>query len=168
MTEPLATLTAVELRRPIRTKEISLIALLEACITALEPAVNALAATGYARARAAARAAEHAPLRGETLPALHGLPTAIKDLHETAGLLTTYGSPLHRDFVKKRDAAMVDLVRKAGAVTVAMPGCSMRPWQWNMPSRMFPELLRPRPDTSKLQLPRPELKSIVTHSPILS
>ena len=37
--------------------------------------------------------------RGEDLPLLHGLPTGIKDLEETKGLLTTYGSPLYRDFV---------------------------------------------------------------------
>jgi Asp-tRNA(Asn)/Glu-tRNA(Gln) amidotransferase A subunit family amidase len=47
---------------------------------------------------------------------LHGLPTGIKDLHETAGLLTTYGSPLYRGFVPQTDAAMVALVRKAGAI----------------------------------------------------
>src|SRR5207302_8914872 len=48
-----------------------------------------------------------------------GLPTGIKDLHETAGLLTTYGSPLYRDHVPVEDAAMVALVRKAGAIIVA-------------------------------------------------
>ena len=58
-------------------------------------------------------------MRGERLGPLHGLPTGIKDLHETEGLLTTYGSPLYRDFVPKADAAMVALVRKAGAIIVA-------------------------------------------------
>ena len=113
---------SVELRRRIGTKEISPVELLEACIArieALNPAVNAIAATDYERAREEAKAAEGAALRGEPLGALHGLPTGIKDLHETEGLLTTYGSPLYRDFVPKRDAAMVALVRKAGAIVVA-------------------------------------------------
>ena len=58
-------------------------------------------------------------MSGEQLGPLHGLPTGIKDLHETEGLLTTYGSPLYRGFVPERDAAMVALVRKAGAIIVA-------------------------------------------------
>jgi amidase len=122
MTEALAKLTAVELRRRIGSKEISPVEVLDAClarIAALNPAVNALAATDFARARAGARAAEQAALRGDTLGALHGLPIGIKDLHETQGLLTTYGSPLHRDFIPEHDAASVALVRKAGAVILA-------------------------------------------------
>jgi amidase len=114
--------SAVELRRRIGTKEISPVELLEAAIArieALNPAVNAIAATAYGRARKEAKAAEAAALRGEPLGLLHGLPTGIKDLHETEGLLTTYGSPLHHGFVPERDAAMVALVRRAGAVVVA-------------------------------------------------
>jgi amidase len=120
--DEILTLSSVELRRRIGTKDITPVELLEACIAriaTLNPAVNAIAATGYARARAEAKAAEDAALRGDVLGPLHGLPTGIKDLHETEGLLTTYGSPLYRDFVPKADAAMVALVRKAGAVIVA-------------------------------------------------
>src|SRR5262249_42084466 len=67
MTEALATLTAVELRRRIARKDVSPVELLDAClerIAALNGAVNALAATQFAAARAAARAAEQAVLRG--------------------------------------------------------------------------------------------------------
>src|SRR5262245_385465 len=120
--DEILTLSSVELRRRIGTKDITPVELLEACIAriaALNPVVNAIAATGYPRARAEAKAAEDAALRGDVLGPLHGLPTGIKDLHETEGLLTTYGSPLYRDFVPKADAAMVALVRKAGAVIVA-------------------------------------------------
>src|SRR5258705_13810248 len=86
--EELLSLSAVELRRRIGTKEISPVELLEACIAriaAVNPAINAIAATDYARARTEAKAAEGAALRGEPLGALHGLPTGIKDLHETEG-----------------------------------------------------------------------------------
>lgn len=118
----LLNLSTVELRRRIGTKEISPVELLEASIArieALNPAVNAIAATGYERARKEAALAEAAARKGEPLGRLHGLPTGIKDLHETEGLLTTYGSPLYRSFVPARDAAMVALVRKAGAIIVA-------------------------------------------------
>jgi Asp-tRNA(Asn)/Glu-tRNA(Gln) amidotransferase A subunit family amidase len=120
--DDLLALSAVELRRRIATKEVSPVELLEAAIArieALNPVVNAIAATAYARARTEAKAAEQAALRGEPLGPLQGLPTGIKDLHETEGLLTTYGSPLYRGFVPERDAAMVALVRRAGAVVVA-------------------------------------------------
>ena len=114
-------LSAVELRRRIGTKEISPVELLETCIERIErinPAVNAVTAVCYDRAREEAKAAEKAVLRGESLGLLHGLPTGIKDLDETAGLLTTYGSPLYRDFVPERDNAMVARVRAAGAIVV--------------------------------------------------
>ena len=122
MPDALLSLTAVEMRRRIGTKEISPIELLEACIAriqALNPAVNAITATDYRAARDAALAAERAAFAGDALGRLHGLPTGIKDLHETRGLLTTYGSPLFRDHVPAEDCAMVDLVRRAGAVIVA-------------------------------------------------
>ena len=120
--ESLTALTAVELRRRIGAREISPLELLEDCIARLErlnPLVNALAATDFARARAAAKAAEAAVMRGEPLGLLHGLPTGIKDLEETAGLLSTFGSPLFRDHVPAHDSSMVARVRAAGAVIVA-------------------------------------------------
>ena len=118
----LAALSAVELRRRIGTREISPVELLEACIERIErinPLVNAMAATDYAGARQAAKAAESAVLRGESLGLLHGLPVGIKDLEETAGLLTTFGSPLFRDHVPDFDSSMVARVRAAGAIIVA-------------------------------------------------
>ena len=120
MTE-LVELSAVELRRRIGTKEVSPVELLEACIARIEainPAVNAVTATCYERARAEAKRAEAAVLAGEALGPLHGLPIGIKDLQDTAGLRTTYGSPLYRDHVPDRDEAQVGRVRAAGAIVV--------------------------------------------------
>ena len=120
--DALLALSAVELRRRIGTKEISPVELLEASIARIEainPSVNAIAATDFGRARKLAISAETDARKGERLGPLHGLPTGIKDLYETEGLLTTYGSPLYRSFVPDRDAAMVALVRKAGAIIVA-------------------------------------------------
>jgi Asp-tRNA(Asn)/Glu-tRNA(Gln) amidotransferase A subunit family amidase len=118
----LLALSAVELRRRIGTREVSPVELLDACIEridAINPAVNAVTATCYERARAEAKAAEAAVHRGEPLGLLHGLPIGIKDLDDTGGLLTTYGSPLYRDHVPAQDGAMVARVRAAGAIVVA-------------------------------------------------
>ena len=120
--EELLVLSTVELRRRIGTKEISPVELLEASIgriEALNPAVNAITATDFTGARKLALLAERDARKGERLGPLHGLPTGIKDLHETAGLLTTYGSPLYRSFIPAQDAAMVARVRAAGAIIVA-------------------------------------------------
>ena len=122
LSDELLALSSVEMRRRIGTKEISPVELVEASIArieALNPAVNAIAATDFARARKLAVGAESAARKGKQLGPLHGLPTGIKDLHETAGLLTTYGSPLYRSHVPAHDAAMVALVRKAGAMDPA-------------------------------------------------
>ncbi|AXV79892.1 MULTISPECIES: amidase [Ralstonia solanacearum species complex] len=115
-------LCAVELRRMIGARTISPVELLEACIERIEivnPAVNAVTATCYPQAREAARAAERAVLDGEPLGLLHGLPLGVKDLEDTAGLLTTYGSPTARANVPARDVLLVERLRAAGAVLVA-------------------------------------------------
>ncbi|WP_427185355.1 amidase [Bordetella bronchialis] len=118
----LVSLDAVELRRLIGTRQISPVELLEACIdriAAIDPYVNAITATAYERARAEARAAEQAVMRGEELGLLHGLPLGVKDLEPTAGLLTTYGSAIHRANVPGQDVELVARLRRAGAIVTA-------------------------------------------------
>jgi Asp-tRNA(Asn)/Glu-tRNA(Gln) amidotransferase A subunit family amidase len=149
----LVALSSVELRRRIGTKEISPVELLEACLRRIEeinPAVNAVTAMCVARARKEAKAAETAVRRGEDLPLLHGLPTGIKDLHETKDLLTTYGSPLYRDFVPKSDNVMVGRVRAAGAVVVGKTnvpefgaGSNSRNPVWGATGNPFNPMLNP-------------------------
>jgi Asp-tRNA(Asn)/Glu-tRNA(Gln) amidotransferase A subunit family amidase len=151
--ESLLAETAVELRRRIGSKEISPVELLEACIARIErlnPAVNAVTATCYERARREAAAAEKAVLRGEPLGLLHGLPIGIKDLQETGGLLTTYGSPSYRDFVPERDNAMVARVRAAGAIVVGKTnvpefgaGANSRNVVWGATGNPFDPALNP-------------------------
>jgi amidase len=117
--EELCEQTALELRRLIGRKEISPVELLDAClerIAAANPVVNAIVAMDVAGAKHAARAAEQAVLRGDALAPLHGLPLGVKDLSETAGLRTTFGSLLHKDHVPERDEAVVARVRSAGGI----------------------------------------------------
>jgi len=151
MREELLNLSAVQLRRRIGTKEISPVELLEACIARIErinPAVNAVTAVCYERARQEAKVAERAVMRGDALGLLHGLPAGIKDLDETGGLLTTYGSPLYRDFVPERDNAMVARVRAAGAVLVGKTnvpefgaGANSRNFVWGATGNPFDPML---------------------------
>ncbi|MFN7634586.1 MAG: amidase family protein, partial [Acetobacteraceae bacterium] len=121
MTEP-CDLSAVEARRLIGLRRLSPVELLASCmarIGAVNPAVNAVVAMDEARARDAAEAAEAAVMRGDPLPPLHGLPLGIKDLEETAGLRTTFGSPLYAEHVPARDQGMVARLKAAGGIVLA-------------------------------------------------
>ena len=110
---------AVELRRLLDARAISPVELLDAClsrITATNAAVNAVVTLDEPGARAAAKEAEAAILRGGDHGALHGLPVLIKDTQDTAGLRSTYGSPLLRDNVPAADQGSVARLRAAGAI----------------------------------------------------
>src|ERR1700742_3173608 len=114
MTEP-CDLTAVEARRLIGTKQLAPTELLGSCIARIETvdhAVNAMVARDFDRARVAAKAADAAVVRGDALPPLHGLPIGIKDLEQTAGLRSTFGSPLFHDNVPARDERLVAAIRR--------------------------------------------------------
>jgi Amidase len=114
-------LDASEARQLIGAKKLSPVELLESCIRRIEtidPAVNAMVARDFERAAVAAREAEAAVMRGDPLGPLHGLPVGIKDLEDTAGLRTTYGSVLFKDHVPQKDQRIVRSVREAGAIVV--------------------------------------------------
>ena len=120
MTEP-CDLTALEARRLIGRRALSPVELLESCLKRVgevNHAVNAMVAMDEGAARAAAKAAEDAVMQGGPLGLLHGLPVGIKDLEETKGLRTTYGSPIFKDFVPEADCGMVANLRDAGAVVI--------------------------------------------------
>jgi aspartyl-tRNA(Asn)/glutamyl-tRNA(Gln) amidotransferase subunit A len=74
-------------------------------------------ATCLERAADEARAAEAAWGRGEARP-LEGVPIAVKDLFDTEGVETTYGSAMFRGHVPQRDAEAVRRVRAAGAIVL--------------------------------------------------
>jgi len=111
----------LEAAAAVRTREVSPVELVEHVlerIAATEPAVHAYALVDEAGARSAASAAEEAVLRGDALGPLHGVPLGVKDLFDTAGLRTTYGSPRFQTHVPERDATAVARLRAAGAVIV--------------------------------------------------
>jgi Asp-tRNA(Asn)/Glu-tRNA(Gln) amidotransferase A subunit family amidase len=120
MTE-LCDVSAVELRRLIGRKKVSPLELLDSClkrIRATDGAINAMVALDEKGARKAARDAENAVMRGEDLGLLHGLPIGVKDLQDTKGLRTTYGSLIYKDHVPKDDAGMVARLRFEGGIIV--------------------------------------------------
>src|SRR5881394_3095816 len=114
-------LSAVEMARLIRTKKLSAREALAAHLKQIErvnPAVNAIVTLVPEMAADAAAKADEMQARGETLGALHGLPVAHKDLFDTRGIRTTFGSPLYKDNVPTEDDIVVDRMRRAGAITI--------------------------------------------------
>ena len=114
-------LTATELVRLVRAKELSAGEVMEAHLAQIERLngqVNAIVTLTAERAIERARAADDAIARGDEVGPLAGLPVAHKDLFPTAGVRTTFGSPVYRDFVPEQDALIVERLREAGAISV--------------------------------------------------
>lgn len=112
-------LPATVQRELLRQRAISSRDLLRAClarIAAVNPVINAIVTLDVEGALAQAQAADDAHARGEAVGPLHGLVVAHKDLLPTKGMRTTFGSPLHRDFVPDEDAAVAARMRAAGAI----------------------------------------------------
>ena len=117
-------MSAVEMARLIRAKKLSAREALTAHLTQIErvnPKVNAIVTLVPELASAAAAKADEMQARGETLGPLHGLPVAHKDLVQTAGIRTTFGSPVYRDNVPATDDIIVTRIRAAGAITLGRP-----------------------------------------------
>jgi len=105
----------------VRAREISARELLEAHLDRIErlnPELNAVVTLDAEGARAAAEAADAVLAAGDEIGPLHGLPVAHKDTHQTGGMRTTWGSPLHRDTVPARDELIVSRLHSAGAIRV--------------------------------------------------
>jgi len=122
MTEP-CDLSAVAARALIGRKALSPVELLDSCIAriaAVNPRLNAIVTTDFERAHATAHKAADAVARGAALGPLHGLPLGIKDLHLTAGVRTTEGSPLYAERVPEADEYLVARLRAAGGIVAGM------------------------------------------------
>src|SRR5436309_13028131 len=84
----------------------------------LDPLVGAFTTLCLERAREEAQAAEAAYRRGDTDRPLLGVPIGVKDLFDSAGVRTTYGSPMFAEHVPDADADAVQRAREAGAILV--------------------------------------------------
>ena len=114
----ICTLSAVEMARLIRAGELSARDAVAAHLQQIErinPRVNAIVTLVAEQAMERARLADEALAAGKAAGPLHGLPIAHKDLQLTAGIRTTFGSPLFKDFVPQEDSLLVERMRLAGS-----------------------------------------------------
>jgi amidase len=114
-------MNAREQRALIANRELSCVELLTMhleWIDRVNPDVNAICTLVPELALGQARALDEAVARGDDPGALAGLPIAIKDLVDTAGIRTTRGSPLFEHHIPDRDALHVARLKAAGAVII--------------------------------------------------
>lgn len=110
-------LTATEIVDLLRRREVSPLELVEDCARRIEAAdgsLNAIPTRCFDRARDHARRLESEDAPGP----LHGLPIAVKDLEDVAGVRTTYGSPIWADHVPETSDLMVERLESRGAIVM--------------------------------------------------
>ncbi len=115
----LSSLTVAQLSRLLASGEVAPVDLIEAYlvrIDAIDPRIHSFIHVAADSARESALAAGREIAAGRRLGALHGIPFAVKDNYDVAGMAATAGSRLRIDHVPATDAALVADLKTAGAV----------------------------------------------------
>jgi aspartyl-tRNA(Asn)/glutamyl-tRNA(Gln) amidotransferase subunit A len=129
--EQLISLTIAEAARAFRARELSPVELTRAClkrIEALDGRLNAFVTVLPERALAEAQQAEARLAAGRLRGPLDGIPFALKDLYETAGVRTTAGSKILADYIPERDCTCARRLNEAGAVLLGK--LNMHEWAY--------------------------------------
>lgn len=117
----LAFTPALEQAELVRTRQVSPVELTELYLERadrLNPTINCYITIAHAEARRWASDAENAVLRNDPLPPFHGVPISIKDMADTAGIRSTWGSAGFRDRVPEQDAYIVKRLKQAGFIVL--------------------------------------------------
>lgn len=118
----LVELSAIALSKAIHARDVSCVEVMQAYLAQIDrvnPHVNALVAMRSADDCVAdAREADAALARGEDRGWMHGFPQAPKDITSVAGMVTTAGSPIHRDRLTTVDALPIARMRRSGAIFI--------------------------------------------------
>ncbi len=117
--EDICFMSALEMAEKIKTQELSSVEITEILIeriNKLNPSINAYCTTSFDLAREMAKAADDRVKKGEKLGVLNGIPSSVKDLMQTKGIRTTYGSKLYENFIPEVDDIAVGRLKKEGCV----------------------------------------------------
>ena len=115
----ITSLSASQLSKLIKSKKVSPVEVLSShlkLIDKINPSINAIVKLGVSAAIKSAKKAESDIMKGNWLSPMHGIPIGIKDITETKGLTTTYGSLLYKTNIPREDAEVVARLRKSGAI----------------------------------------------------
>lgn len=137
----LLTVSALELARRIRAKEVSPVEVVDAHIARIEtvnPRLNAVCVPTFDEARAAARRAESRVLHDpERLPPLHGVPCTIKECYGVAGLPQTGGLVARRTAIAPEDATAVRRLKEAGAIVLGLTNVPEALMWWESVNKIY-------------------------------
>lgn len=125
-------MSAGELVAGFAARELSPVEVLQDCEARIDPRLGAFQALCLERARAEARAAEAAWAAGAPTGPLCGVPLAVKDLIDTAGVETARGSAIFAGFVPAADAECVRRARAAGAIVMGKTTTHEFAWGMSM------------------------------------
>lgn len=118
--DPLCFASARELAGQIRARQVSAREVMTAFLAQIDrwnPHLNAIVSKlEDDSCLALAEAADRTLARGDAVGPLHGLPTAFKDLESAIGFPVTKGSPIYKDVIATEDTALVERIRRAGAI----------------------------------------------------
>lgn len=117
--EDICFMPAFEMADKIKTQELTSLEITETIIERIEklnPILNAYCTSTFDLAREMAKKADDSVKRDEKFGILNGIPTSIKDLMQTKGILTTYGSKLYKDFIPEQNDVAVQRLIDAGCV----------------------------------------------------
>jgi amidase len=134
---------ARDLAGMIREKKISSREVVQAHlkqIARVNPKVNAIVTlVPEEQLMAQALAADEAIVKKQILWPLHGLPVGVKDLHDTKGIRTTHGSPLHANDIPDLDCLVVEREKRAGAIVIGKTNVP----EWGLGSQTFNPVFGP-------------------------
>jgi len=119
--EDLTTLTLTEAARRIRSGSVTSLQLVDACLSRIQtynPKLNAFITVLKEQAREQARQRDAEQKAGKLRGPLHGIPVALKDNIDTAGIRTTAASAVFDDRVPREDAPVAQRLKAAGAVLI--------------------------------------------------
>lgn len=137
---------AHRLARMIREREVSAVEVLDSHLKQIvkhNTKLNAICTLDEEHARQRAKQADEALARGENCGVLHGVPITIKDIFETAGLLTTAGYKPLKDYIPKQDATAVARLRAAGAIILGKTNPAELASDYQSTNDLFPRVNNP-------------------------
>lgn len=121
MNDAISTMTAAQLADLIQKKQLSPVEVVQAALSRaerLQPELNCFITLCGDRAMKEAQQAEAAIMAGRPLGLLHGIPLTVKDLVNTEGVRTTFGTLAYKNHVPEHDAVSVARLRAAGAILI--------------------------------------------------
>ncbi|WP_341730928.1 amidase [Microcoleus sp. EPA2] len=138
--------SAHQLARMIRDRKVSAVEVLDTYLTQIalhNSKLNAICTLDEDKARTRAKLADEALAKGENWGALHGVPITIKDVIETAGILTTAGYIPLKNYFPQEDATAVARLRAAGAVIMGKTNMAELAADYQSTNSLFPRVNNP-------------------------